>query len=89
MKSIYNIYEASILDIEGSMEEGDKLSEDMFKLQWGYAYLNNLPNRNAKAINGGVRGIYRKYFNKSVPELFTDRHSTLETLLKSLKENTN
>ena len=90
MKSIYNIcnenitnslhslYEASILDIDGTIEDGDKISEDMFKLQWGYAYLNNLPNRNAKAIIGGMRGIYRKYFNKSVPELFTDRHSTLE-----------
>ena len=83
MKSIYNIYEASILDIDGSFEEGDKISEDIFKLQWGYAYLNNLPNRNAKSINGGMRGIYKKYFNKSVPELFTDRHSTLETLLKN------
>jgi isocitrate dehydrogenase kinase/phosphatase len=82
MKSIYNIYEASILDIDGTIEDGDKLSEDMFKLQWGYAYLNNLPNKNDRAIVGGMRGIYRKYFNRSVPELFTDRHSTLETLLK-------
>ena len=83
MKSIYNIYEASILDIEGTFEEGDNVSEDMFKMHWGYAYLNNLPNKNDKAIVGGMRGIYRKYFNRSVPELFTDRHSTLETLLKN------
>ena len=83
MKNIIDIYEASILgDIEDTIEDGDKISEDMFKLQWGYAYLNNLPNKNEKAIAGGMRGIYRKYFNRSVPELFTDRHSTLETLLK-------
>ena len=43
MKNIIDIYEASILgDIEDTIEDGDKISEDMFKLQWGYAYLNNL-----------------------------------------------
>jgi hypothetical protein len=82
MKNIIDLYEASILDIDGTLEDGDKLSEDMFKFQWGYAYLNNLPNKNDRAIVGGMRGIYRKYFNRSVPELITDRHSTLETLLK-------
>ena len=82
MKSIYNIYEASILDIDGSFEEGDKISEDMFKFQWRYAYLSNLPWNNKSTISGGMRKIYKKYFNKSVPTLFTDRHSTLETLLK-------
>ena len=76
------ISEASLLDIEDTIEDGDKISEDMFKLQWGYAYLNNLPWNNKSAISGGMRKIYRKYFNKSVPTLFTDRHSTLETLLK-------
>jgi hypothetical protein len=69
--------------MENTLKQGDEITEDMFKLQWGYAYLNNLPTRNDKAIAGGMRGIYRKYFNKSVPELFTDRHSTLETLLKN------
>lgn len=82
MKSIYNIYEASILDIDGTIEDGDKLSEDMFKLQWEYAYLSNLPDRNRNVIRGGMRSIYRRYFKNSVPKLETDRHSTLQTLHK-------
>ena len=74
--------EASILDIDGTIEDGDKISEDIFKLQWGYAYLNNLPNRNAKSLQGGMRQIYKKYFVKNVPKLETDRHSTLQELIK-------
>lgn len=97
MKSIYNIcnenitnslhslYEASILDIDGTIEDGDKLSEDMYKFHWGYAYLSNLPWNNKSTISGGMRKIYKKYFNKSVPTLFTDRHSTLETLISNPK----
>ena len=96
IKSLYNylkesilsnkLNEASILgDIEDTIEDGNKISEDMFKLQWEYAYLNNLPWNNKSAISGGMRGIYRKYFNKSVPTIFTDRHSTLKTLLKNPK----
>ena len=50
----------------------------MFK----YAYLNNLPSPNLKAIKGGMRGIYKKYFVKSIPELNTDRHSILPELYK-------
>lgn len=82
MKSIYNIYEASILDIDGTIEDGDKLSEDMFKFQWEYAYLSNIPDRNRNVIRGGMRSIYKRYFKNSVPKLETDRHSTLQTLSK-------
>ena len=82
MKSIYNIYEASILDIDGTIEDGDKISEDMFKFQWEYAYLSNIPDRNRNVIKGGMRSIYKRYFKNSVPKLETDRHSTLQTLHK-------
>lgn len=82
MKNIIDVYEASLLgDIEDTFDYGDKLSVDMFKLQWEYTYLNNLPNRNQNAIVGGMEEIYRKYFKKNVPELFTDCYSTLETLI--------
>ena len=81
MKTIYNIYEGLLGGMEDTLKQGDEITEDMLKLHWEYAYLNNLPQTNHKVIAGGMRGIYRKYFNKSVPELFTDRHSTLETLL--------
>lgn len=83
MKSIYNVYEASLLgDIEDTLEYGDTIKEDMYKFQWEYAYLSNLPNRNRNVIKGGMRSIYRRYFKNSVPKLETDRHSTLQTLLK-------
>lgn len=83
MKQLIEYIEEGLLaGMEDTLKQGDEITEDMFKLHWEYAYLNNLPNKNDKAIVGGMRGIYRKYFNRSVPELFTDRHSTLETLLK-------
>ena len=83
MKSIYNVYEASLLgDIEDTLEYGDVVKEDMYKFQWEYAYLSNLPDRNLRAVKGGMREIYRKYFIKNVPKLETDRYSTLQTLIK-------
>lgn len=83
MKSIYNVYEASLLgDIEDTLEYGDNIKEDMYKFQWEYAYLSNLPDRNRGVIKGGMRSIYRRYFKNSVPKLETDRHSTLQTLIK-------
>ena len=83
MKSIYKVYEASLLgDIEDTLEYGDAIKEDMYKFQWEYAYLSNCPDRNRNVIKGGMRNIYKRYFKKSVPKLETDRHSTLQNLYK-------
>lgn len=83
MKSIYKVYEASLLgDIEDTLEYGDTIKEDMYKFQWEYAYLSNLPDRNRDVIKGGMRSIYKRYFKNSIPKLETDRHSTLQTLYK-------
>lgn len=44
MKSIYNIYEASILDIDGSFEEGDNFADL-------YYWIDNFKNLDAMGIN--------------------------------------
>ena len=83
MKTLKDILEASLLgDIEDTLEYGDNIKEDMYKFQWDYAYLSNLPDRNRNVIKGGMRSIYKRYFKNSVPKLETDRHSTLQTLHK-------
>lgn len=65
MKSIYKVYEASLLgDIEDTLEYGDTIKEDMYKFQWEYAYLSNLPDRNRNVIRGGMRSIYKRYILK-------------------------
>lgn len=80
--SLYSLYEGVLSDIKDTLDDADKSVDNLCKLHWGYAYLSNLPNRNASAIIGGMRGIYKKYFIKSVPKLETDRHSILPELFK-------
>lgn len=80
--SLYSLYEGILSDIEDTIDDADKFVDNIYKLHWGYAYLSNIPNRNASAIIGGMRGIYKKYFIKSVPKLETDRHSILPELFK-------
>ena len=74
------MYEGLLSGQDSIMSQGDKITDDMHKLQYNFAFLSNLPLTNKSYIVGGMRGIYKKYFNKNVPTLKTNRHATLQTL---------
>jgi hypothetical protein len=82
MKTIYNIYEGILDNIDIAIDKADRTIKDIRKMQSEYAYLNNLPNLVKPFIIGGVRGVYKKYFISNVPKLHTDRHSILSELYK-------
>lgn len=77
-----SLYESILGDIDNTISDADKNIDDMYKLHYNYAYLSNLQSLNVKAIKGGMRGIYKRYFNNAVPKLETDRHSILPELYK-------
>lgn len=77
-----SLYESILSDIDDTISDADRNIDDMYKLHYNYAYLSNLPSHNIKAIKGGMRGIYKRYFSNAVPKLETDRHSTLSELYK-------
>jgi hypothetical protein len=77
-----SLYESILSDIDDTISDADKNIDDMYKLHYNYAYLSNLQSLNVKAIKGGMRGIYKRYFNNAVPKLETDRHSILPELHK-------
>ena len=74
-----SLRESLLSDIEDTLNVGDVTADEMCKLNYRLQYFNT---HSCKAIRGGRSKLVEKYFNKSVPTLFTDRHSTLETLLK-------
>lgn len=81
MKNLIEYIEEGLLSGQDTtISRGDALVEDMYKLQYNFAYLSNIPWHNKNSIVGGMRGIYKKYFIKNVPTLKTDRHSTLQSL---------
>lgn len=77
-----SLYEGILGDIDDTLSNAARSIDDMYKLHYNYAYLNNYPSLNTKAIKGGMRGIYKRYFNNAVPKLETDRHSILPELYK-------
>lgn len=77
-----SLYESILSDIDDTISDADRNIDDMYKLHYNYAYLSNLQSLNVKAIKGGMRGIYKRYFNNAVPKLETDRHSILPELHK-------
>lgn len=81
MKRLSDYIEEGLLSGQDRIiSSGNKIVDDMHKLQYNFAFLSNLPWYNKSYIVGGMRGIYKKYFNKNVPTLKTNRHATLQTL---------
>ena len=74
------ILEGLLSGQDATLANGDDLIDDMHKLQYNFAFLSNLPLTSKSYIVGGMRGIYKRYFNKNVPTLKTNRHATLQTL---------
>ena len=86
MKQLSDCIEEGLLKGQDrTISSGNKIADDMHKLHYGYAYMNNLPWDEKRYIAGGMRGIYKKYFISSVPALKTNIHSILPAHNGNLK----
>ena len=71
MKSIYNIYETSILDIEDTLKPDNVNIDARCRLNWRMTHYNT---KNFKMVPGGRKTIVEKYFGKKIEPAYASTH---------------
>ena len=62
MKTLKNILEGVLDNVDIAVDKMDQDVTDIYRLQGNYAFLNNLPSKNKKYVKGGINRIYKAYF---------------------------
>lgn len=84
MKTLKNILEGVLDNVDIAVDKMDQDVTDIYRLQGNYAFLNNLPSKNKKYVKGGINRIYKAYF-KSVPVIDTNIFCTLPNIKNGAK----
>lgn len=71
MKTLYNIYEGLLSDIDSTLNNSDDYIDSMHYLNWR---LTHYKTKNFKAVSGGRKGVVEKYFGKNLEKIFASMH---------------
>lgn len=84
MKSLYNIYEGILSDVDSTLNINDQCIDEMCRLNWRMTYYNAT---NFKMIPGGRKSIVEKYFGKKLEPIHATMHISFSKNYDLAKKN--
>lgn len=85
MKTLYNIYEGLLSDIDSTLNNSDDYIDSMHHLNWR---LTHYDTKNFRAVSGGRKGVVEKYFGKNLEKISASTHIPYSKDYELAKKNT-